>query len=55
MNKMIYYVIEIYGLIGWERYREFSANDYDLAVAYLKAFRDKDKKSRFRLVGVFNV
>ena len=55
MNKMIYYVIEINGLFGWERYREFSCNEFDLAVQYLKAFRDKDKSSRFRLVGVYNV
>lgn len=55
MYKMLYFVIEIRGLLGWEHYREFSCNDYDLAIQYLKAFREKDPKSRFRLVGVYNV
>ena len=55
MNKMLYFVIEISGIFGWERYREFSCNDYDLAVQYLKVFREKDSKCRYRLVGVFNV
>lgn len=55
MNKILYYVIEISGFLGWERYREFTCNDYDLAIRYLKYFRDSDPKSRYRLVGVFNV
>lgn len=50
-----FYILEEYIDRSWFKIREFSSDELDLALAYIKIYKSKYRLGRFRLVGVYNV